>query len=453
MITVRYERGAYLPQLDLWLDPWDDRPAAFISHAHSDHIGNHGEVILTEVTAKLMAARLPGTRQEHRLAYEVAFPFRGSQLTLLPAGHIHGSAQLLVEYNGSSLLYSGDFKLRAGQASEPIVWRPAETLIMETTYGLPKFVFPPTEKVIGEITKFCRETIEDGAVPILFGYSLGKAQEVLAALNKCELRVVLHPSVYQMTKLYRSYFHELTAFNVYHSDDLSGSVFLCPPHVNGTRLIQSIKPRRTAILTGWALNPGAAHRYQCDAAFPLSDHADYPDLIRYVQLIQPRRVLTLHGYAREFAEDLRRRGFEAWALGEDNQLEFSISIPADSLIEPAVPLSQGAVEQAEGGFGQFTQLCEEISRSTGKLRKIELLANYLQSLPEAELRLACIFLTGDAFSRADARALQVGWSIVRKALIQTANLEESEFRRIASGYGDAAKIAYETLLGKTEPCD
>jgi DNA ligase 1 len=450
MIAVRYERGTYLPELDLWLDPWDDRPAAFISHAHSDHIGNHGEVILTEVTAKLMAARLPGTRQEHQLAYEIAFPFRGSQLTLLPAGHIHGSAQLLVEYNESSLLYSGDFKLRAGQASEPIVWRAAETLIMETTYGLPKFVFPPTEKVIGEITKFCRETIEDGAVPILFGYSLGKAQEVLAALNKCELRVVLHASVYQMTKLYRRYSRELTAFNLYESGDLFGSVFLCPPHLNGTRLIQSIKPRRTAILTGWALNPGAAHRYQCDAAFPLSDHADYPDLIRYVQLVQPRRVLTLHGYAREFAEDLRRRGIEAWALGEDNQLEFSISVPADSLME-AVQTVHGAVEPVKEGFGQFTQLCEEISRSTGKLRKVELLANYLQSLTEDELRLSCVFLTGHAFSRADARALQVGWSVIRKALIQTASLEESEFRRIASGYGDAAKIAYETLLGKTEP--
>jgi len=449
MITVRYERGVYLPSLDLWLDPWDERPAAFVSHAHGDHIGNHGEVILTEVTAKLMGLRLPGNRCEHRLAYQVPFPFRGAELTLFPAGHIHGSAQLFVQSEEGSLLYTGDFKLRPGRAAEPIAWCPAETLIMETTYGLPWYVFPPTEQVIDQLISFCRETIEEGATPILLGYSLGKAQEILAALHGTGLSVRLHSSVYQMTKAYHDKFYHLPPFKLYRKDDLAGSVLLCPPNVNGTRLFQSIKPRRTAILTGWALNPGAVHRFQCDAAFPLSDHADYPDLIRYVSLVQPKRVLTLHGYASEFAEDLRRRGYEAWALGEGNQLELGIDVPASDLVTktPAPTLEP----LAGGSFGDFAQLCEEISRAAGKLKKTELLANYLASLPESELRLACTFLTGRAFSRADSRTLQVGWSVIRKGLLQAAKLTEAEFRRIASAYGDAGKIAYEILLGRTEP--
>jgi DNA ligase 1 len=449
MIDVQYERGIYLPSLDLWLDPWDERATAFISHAHGDHIGNHREVILTEITAQLMELRLPGERIEHRLPYQAPFPFRGAQLTLFPAGHIYGSAQLYVEHDAGSLLYTGDFKLRPGRASEPIAWQPAQTLVMETTYGLPRFVFPPTEQVIADLIKFCRETIEDGATPILFGYSLGKAQEILAALHGTDLRVRLHSSVYRMTKVYHDKFHHLPPFSLYRGDDLAGSVLLCPPNANGTRLVQNIKPRRTAILTGWALNPGAVHRFQCDAAFPLSDHADYPDLIRYVTLIQPKRVLTVHGYAREFAEDLRRQGIEAWALGEGNQLELSIAVPANGVV--AAP-TIAEVEPATGGsFGDFAQLCEEIGRSSGKLKKIELLANYLTKLAESELRVACIFLTGRAFSRADTRTLQVGWSIIHKGLLQATKLTESEFRRIASAYGDAGKIAYEALLGRTAP--
>ena len=89
-------------------------------------------------------------------------------------------------------------------------------------------------------------------------------------------------------------------------------------------MVTRIKNRRTAVLTGWAVEPGSRFRYGCDAAFPLSDHADYEDLLRYVELVKPRRVLTLHGFAAEFAADLRRRGVEAWALTGENQLELQL---------------------------------------------------------------------------------------------------------------------------------
>jgi DNA ligase-1 len=445
-MKVTFERGILLPELDLWLDPQDERDTAFVSHAHSDHIGNHREVILSETTAQLMAARLPGRRVEHALPFHSLVDFRGASVTLLPAGHIFGSAQIHFQWRGKTLLYTGDFKLRPGKSAEPIGWLHADTLIMETTYGLPQYIFPPFDQVIAEVTNFCVETLEENLVPILFGYSLGKAQEILAALNGSGLRILLHPSVYRITKLYEELRQPLPEYFPYEENRTAGCVVICPPTANRTRLVQRIKNRRTAILTGWALNPATIYRYQCDAAFPLSDHADYPDLIRYVELIQPKRVFTVHGFAREFAADLRRRGIEAWSLGEDNQLEFALPISAPSA--QSVPVDD-IRDLAESGFLKFANICNQIGSLTGKLRKIEVLSNYLVSLTPEELPVVATFLTGHAFSRTNGQTLNVGWAVIRKALIQASDLTETHFRSISSGYGDAGRIAYEVLLGRT----
>ena len=249
-MKVTFERGILLPDLDLWLDPQDERDTAFVSHAHTDHIGNHREVILSEVTAKMMAVRLPGRRVEHRLPFRSPFQFRDAAITLLPAGHIFGSAQIHLQFRGETLLYTGDFKLRQGMSAEPIEWFHADTLIMETTYGLPKYVFPPVEQVTAELTKFCLETLEENLVPILFGYSLGKAQEILAALSGSGLRMMLHPSIYKVTKFYEEQYQPLPEYFPYDESRTAGSVVICPPAANRTRLVQRIKDRRTAILTG-----------------------------------------------------------------------------------------------------------------------------------------------------------------------------------------------------------
>ena len=107
--------------------------------------------------------------------------------------------------------------------------------------------------------------------------------------------------------------------------EVAGHVVVCPPQANQSAWLRKIKPRRTAAITGWATDPAAIYRYQCDAAFPLSDHADFADLLRFIELVQPKRVYTVHGYTEQFARTLRDRGIEAWALGVDNQLEISLT--------------------------------------------------------------------------------------------------------------------------------
>lgn len=452
MISVRYHRGLELPEHGLWLDPEDPRPFAFVSHAHSDHIARHPEFIASAGTARLMQARLGGERRGHILEFGQPASFRDFQITLLPAGHIFGSAQSFVESERGSLLYTGDFKLRRGLSAEPAEWRHAETLIMETTYGLPKYRLPPTEEVMARMVAFCQESLEDGAVPVLLGYSLGKAQEILCAILKAGLTPMLHGAVYQMTEIYRQLKPDFPDGYVrYSAGHVEGKVLICPPSANRTIMLTRIKNRRVAVLTGWALDPGATYRYQCDAAFPLSDHADYTDLVRYVELVQPKRVLTLHGFAAAFAADLRERGFDAWALSEENQLELLLRrAPASPRPERAAAPAASTIQSE---FGAFAALGDQIAGTTSKLKKIALLADYLRSLGETQLPIATRFLTGRAFAQSDMRTLQVGWAVIKRTVMAAGGLTEQEFRGISRQYADAGKATYEALLERTTPRD
>jgi Cft2 family RNA processing exonuclease len=326
--------GLWLPQAGLWLDPHVTQTGperVFVSHAHADHARPHREVIVTAPTSRLMAARLGGRRTLHILPFGEAREFgTGSsccRLTLLPAGHILGSAMALVEVGGRRLLYTGDFKLRPGHSAEPCDPSPAsgcDVLIMETTFGRPQYRFPPAETVLEDIARFCAETIRTNQVPVLLAYSLGKSQELLCGLARAGFQFVLHETVWQMARVYQQCGVVLPPFERLEGADPKGKVVLCPPQAAQSRRVLALGRVRRAIVTGWALDASCRYRYQTEAAFPLSDHADYPDLVGMVERIRPRKVLTLHGFAADFARAVRQLGFEAQALSEDEQLELPL---------------------------------------------------------------------------------------------------------------------------------
>ena len=321
---VQLRQGLYLPQINWWLDA--PRPAAcsFISHAHFDHMAKHRLTLCTESTARLLHARQPARRELVSLPFGRTHELEpGCQVTLLPAGHIAGSAQFLAESAHGRLLYSGDFKLRPGRAAEPCAVPRADVLIMETTFGLPKYCLPPAEEVIAAIVRFCRETLAAHAVPVLFGYSLGKAQEILAALAGSELPVMLHPEIIRLTQLCEKLGFAFPAYREFDHLAAPGHVVIAPPQCSKAWLGR-LAPRRTAMITGWALDSSCQYQTGCDAAFPLSDHADFPELLEFVERVQPRRVITVHGFAAEFAQTLRARGVDATAIGKENQLEFPL---------------------------------------------------------------------------------------------------------------------------------
>jgi len=437
MIEVRHRGAVHLPGPDLWLDPHHSKPLAFVSHAHSDHTGRHERTIATPATLRLMEARMGTLHGEQiPLPFGKTRDFGKFRMRLLPAGHVLGSAQCLLETDQGSLLYTGDFKLRQGASAESTAHTHAETLIMETTYGLPRYVFPPFEEVMAQILKFCIEALEEGATPILLGYSLGKSQEILANLNGAGLKVMLHSTIAKLVPVYESEGIVFPEHAPWETKTAAGHVLICPPTSAGSKSMALVKKRRVAAITGWAMDAGAVHRMRCDAAFPLSDHAGYDDLLLHVRNVAPKRVLTLHGFASEFAADLRSRGIEAWALTGPNQLDLAMDLPRP----PARPKAAQALS-ASSGFLKFCSIGDEIAALTGRLAKIKILSAYFQGLEDTDLRLAALWLSGAAFSPRDSAPHQVGRSIIRAALLKASGMPEAEYRPLARGLNDSGPTA------------
>lgn len=448
---VQFRNGVWLPQTGWWLDAHHPVERSFVSHAHFDHLAPHAEIICSEGTARLMRARMPAKRVEHVLPFGRTEPLTDdTTVTLYPAGHIYGSAQILLEHTAHGrLLYTGDFKLRPGLSAEPCATPAADTLIMETTYGRPHYVLPPTADVLRDILHFCRQTLDDGETPVLFGYSLGKSQEILSSLAGAGLPVMLHKQALRLTRIYEDCGLTFPAHREFAPADATGHVVIAPPHPPGSTFLKSIARPRTAMITGWALDPGARFRYQCDATFPLSDHADYADLLSFVELVKPRRVLTLHGFAEDFARTLRDRGIEAWAIGRDNQLEFAM--PAPSSAAAVKPSAQSPVSANVDDLATFASVGERIRTTAGKLEKIRLLSEYLAPLDDTAAALAALYFTGRPFPQSDPSTLNLGWAVIKRALLELTGLNEGDYRRAYVGFGDSGDTAEAILAGRTQP--
>lgn len=331
---VRYQRGVHLPALDLWIDARSRRDLAVVSHAHGDHIARHRRALCTEATLRVLRLRTGAGRRRRAaaveeatdtgLAYGEELEHRGGVLSLHPAGHVLGSSQVLVRHRGVRLVYSGDIRLRGARTAEPLEHVECDVLIVEATFGRPQYRFPPTDEVVRAICDFCLDCVAAGVTPVLYAYSLGKGQEVLAHLAGAGLPLVLCGSLFTVTEIYRAMGVRLPEARRGGDELPRGAVVICPPHLRGGSWVQRITPRRTAYISGWAVERGAALRLGCDAAFALSDHADFDELLRYVERSGARQVYTLFGFTEDLARQLRRRGVAAEPLAVSRQLELEL---------------------------------------------------------------------------------------------------------------------------------
>ncbi len=311
-------RGFQIENPVVQFDTISGRGPSIISHAHADHVAEDRlmPVFATPQTADLLRAR-GHIGEIVKLEYDQWQPFRDWRLKLLPAGHVLGSAQVLVERaDGLRLLYTGDVKTRPGRTSGIARFEHADDLLMECTFGLPMFRFPPEEEVARQMVEFARTCLAEKLTPVFLAYSLGKGQEIMSILAEAGIPMLLHGSTWHITEVYKRWgfdFGDISRYNLERRAE--PRAWVIPPYARA-QMTDKLKTARICYVSGWALVEARRESQRATLMAPLSDHADYDDLLEIIGNVAPKRVWAVHGpYTDLFSLDVARQfGIQAVAL-------------------------------------------------------------------------------------------------------------------------------------------
>ena len=351
-LLARTAHGLLVPAAGLHLDARDAPGTVFVSHAHSDHCSAAARILCTPETAALHDARR-GAREAHTLSFDAPARVGDAEVTLLPAGHALGSAMLVAESAAGRVAYTGDYKLRPNPFSPPARVPRADELVMECTFGEPRYVFPPDDELVARLYRFVDDALAEGAVPVVLAYALGKGQEALWHLTRRGYDVVLHGAIAKLCTLHEQMGHAFPGpgtWGRYEKGKVGRRVLLTVPNTRKTAMVQKLERKRVCHLTGWALHPGAHNIYRdCDLVLPLSDHADFSELVRTARESGARKVWTVHGPA-SFAGVLRGMGVDAEHLAEHPQTAGAEHVATTATSTPAAPPPGPAAVRDQLGF-------------------------------------------------------------------------------------------------------
>ena len=278
------ERGLYCEAGDLYVDPWGAVDRAVVTHAHGDHVAWGCRRIPHLLRgAAVLRSRLPPEARSPGSRTAIPLTVNGVSVSLHPAGHILGSAQVRLELNGEVWVVSGDYKTDpdpTATAFEPVR---CHTFVTESTFGLPVYRWPPQREVFDDINAWWRANQESGKASLLYGYALGKAQRLLAGLDPGIGPILTHGAVERMTRVYRDAGVPLPpttyAATLDRRTDWSRAIILAPPSADGSVWTRRFGSHSTGFASGWMLVRGARRRRSLDRGFPLSDHVDWPSLL------------------------------------------------------------------------------------------------------------------------------------------------------------------------------
>jgi putative mRNA 3-end processing factor len=354
LIIARTE-GLYCPPGGFYIDPWKAVDRAVITHAHGDHARRgSGHYLAATPSAGVLRARLGRDIALQSLAYGEAISHNGVRVSLHPAGHVLGSAQVRVEYAGRVWVASGDYKTGPDATCQPFEPVRCDTFITESTFGLPVFRWADQDDVFAQINAWWRGNAQAGQASVLYAYAFGKAQRVLSGLDASIGPIVTHGAMDALNEAYRAEGVALPATNRVTELDraaLSRSLVLAPPSAQGSPWLKRFGAHSDAFASGWMQLRGMRRRRALDRGFVLSDHADWPGLLQAIASTGAERVIVTHGYVAPLIKHLQEQGLAAQAfetqfgdeqLEEDTQAE--LDAPSDT------PAQAMGGEQPEAGF-------------------------------------------------------------------------------------------------------
>jgi putative mRNA 3-end processing factor len=327
-LVIARPEGLYCPPGQFYIDPWRPVESAIITHAHADHArGGHAHYLATHESRQVLRVRLGQAISLQTLAYGERIHRNGVGISLHPAGHVLGSAQVRLEYRGQVWVVSGDYKLLSNQEQDPtcasFVPVPCHVFVTESTFGLPIYRWKTQASVMAEIRQWWQTNAQQQRTSVLYCYAFGKAQRILSALEADIGPLLMHGAVEKLNQAYR---HSgvalpptLLASQVQDKALLSRALVLAPPSAQGTAWMKRFGHYSDAFASGWMSLRGARRRRALDRGFVLSDHADWDGLQQAIRASGAVRVIVTHGQVPVMVRWLNEQGCDAQAF-ESSQL-------------------------------------------------------------------------------------------------------------------------------------
>jgi len=325
-LVVERPQGLYCPAGDFYIDPWRPVSRAVITHAHADHArAGHGEVLATAVSEGVLRSRLGAGLVLQGLAYGETVEHRGVRISLHPAGHVLGSAQVRLAHRGEVWVVSGDYYLSAHDDLNPTCppFEPVRChcFITESTFGLPVYRWAPQAEVLADVNRWWQSNASAGRPSLLLAYSFGKAQRLLAGVDASIGPIFVHGAVAPINAAYRAAGVRLPEAPVLPEraglalrQQLAGALVVAPPSVLASAWARRLGDFSDAFASGWMQLRGGRRRQGLDRGFALSDHADWPGLQRSIGATGAERVIVTHGYEAVMVRWLREQGLDAGAF-------------------------------------------------------------------------------------------------------------------------------------------
>ena len=332
--------GLYCQAGDFYVDPWRPVARAVVTHAHADHARWGCQAYLAAKSGEhIFRMRLGDQAEFQFVRFGEVVAINGVKVSLHPAGHMTGSAQIRIEHRGQVVVVSGDYKLQSDQTCASFEPVRCHTFVTESTFGLPIYRWQESRQIFDQINEWWHANQQVGKASVLFGYTVGKAQRLLTGVDTSIGPLFGHGAILRACEAYRECGVELpdlrNVMEAEKSTDWSRALVIAPPSARGSTWLRRFGDVSLAMASGWMRVRGVRRRRVIDRGFVISDHVDWLGLISAIESTEAESIWVTHGYTDQVVRHLRGKGLEARTLQTQFRGELDDSDSDDTVESPS----------------------------------------------------------------------------------------------------------------------